>query len=83
MVNTKGCRIPDLNILDPKINRFIFKERAIECGKVKPLVNSNQTHLFLEHSALPGYNVSYPEELLCCFRPFWRQDGHPADKGLR
>jgi hypothetical protein len=83
VVNTKGCRIPELNSFDPKIKKFIYTEKAIECGTIGPLVSANQTWLYLERAALDNYNVTNPDQLECCYRPFSRTSHHPHDKGIK
>ncbi|KZC04517.1 hypothetical protein WN55_00592 [Dufourea novaeangliae] len=73
VVRNKGCRIPAMDPYDPKIQRFIHKEEPIACehGNHLPLVDSNNTAVFINPKAIHHfYNKS--EDVDCCWRPFWR-----------
>ncbi|KAG8287670.1 hypothetical protein J6590_031784 [Homalodisca vitripennis] len=74
LVDTKGCRIPDLDPMDPSIQRFIFDEPPINCVEQygPALVESNLTSLYVNLPALAYYNVSDTSQLRCCYLPFWR-----------
>ncbi|XP_021917636.1 uncharacterized protein LOC110828852 isoform X2 [Zootermopsis nevadensis] len=72
LVDTVGCRIPDLDLLDPVIREFIKKENPLNCHEKHPLlIDANLTSLFIKKSTLPIFNIS-DEELECCYQPFWR-----------
>jgi hypothetical protein len=80
LVDTSGCRIPDLDPLDPVIQRFIKKENPLNCHENHPLlVNANLTSLFVTKSTLPVFNISDAEQLDCCYQPFWRSKPHSED----
>ncbi|CAK9829876.1 hypothetical protein ANTRET_LOCUS7149 [Anthophora retusa] len=73
VVRNKGCRIPAMDPYDSAIARFIEKEKAIACehGDYLPLVDSNNTALFINPAAISHfYNSS--GDIDCCWRPFWR-----------
>uniref|UniRef100_A0A1B6EXQ9 DUF229 domain-containing protein n=1 Tax=Cuerna arida TaxID=1464854 RepID=A0A1B6EXQ9_9HEMI len=74
LVDTKGCRIPDLDPMDPSIQRFIYDEPPINCVEQygPALVESNLTSLYVNLAALAYYNVSDKSQLQCCYLPFWR-----------
>ncbi|XP_046676045.1 uncharacterized protein LOC124364533 [Homalodisca vitripennis] len=74
LVDTKGCRIPDLDPMDPSIQRFIYDEPPINCVEQygPALVESNLTSLYVNLPALAYYNVSDTSQLRCCYLPFWR-----------
>lgn len=68
LVRNKGCRLPAMDPFDPATRHFITKE-SFECeyGKSLPLIESNNTALFVNPLALNEfYNIS------CCARPFSR-----------
>lgn len=74
LVNTNGCRIPDLDAFSPTVQRFIFDEKDTDCTNSygMALVESNLTALFINESVLTYYNITDINELRCCYRPFWR-----------
>ncbi|KAI4464208.1 hypothetical protein MML48_3g00011732 [Holotrichia oblita] len=78
LLKTKGCRIPELKPIDGNIKRFIFAEKAVVCNNGRPpLVESNQTYLFIVKSALEAYDVNITSLLTCCYQMFLRID--PTD----
>jgi hypothetical protein len=80
LVDTTGCRIPDLDPLDPVIREFIKKEKPLNCHEKHPLlVDANLTSLFIMKSTLPVFNISDVEQLDCCYQPFWRSKPYSAD----
>ncbi|XP_069698069.1 uncharacterized protein [Periplaneta americana] len=80
VVDTVGCRIPDLDPFDPIIREFIHKETPLKCHEKHPLlVDSNHTSLFIVKSALPSFNISDVEQLDCCYQPFWRSKPKNVD----
>ncbi|KAJ4441720.1 hypothetical protein ANN_11578, partial [Periplaneta americana] len=73
VVDTIGCRIPDLDPFDPIVQKFINEEKPLKCHeKHQLLVDSNLTSLFIVKSALPFFNISDLDQLDCCYQPFWR-----------
>ncbi|KAJ9592750.1 hypothetical protein L9F63_015588 [Diploptera punctata] len=73
LVDTPGCRIPDLDPFDPIVREFIKKEKQLNCNKNLPLVvNANLTSLFILKSSFDYLNITDEEELDCCYQPFWR-----------
>ncbi|XP_069698059.1 uncharacterized protein [Periplaneta americana] len=83
VVDTDGCRIPDLDPFDPVVREFIFKETPLKCHEKHPLlVDSNITSLFIVKSALSSFNISDLDQLDCCYRPFWRTKPRKVDRYL-
>ncbi|XP_069698044.1 uncharacterized protein [Periplaneta americana] len=82
VVDTIGCRIPDLDPFDPIVQKFIHEEKPLKCHeKHQLLVDSNLTSLFIVKSALPFFNISDLDQLDCCYQPFWRsKPKKPDDK---
>jgi hypothetical protein len=73
VVDTIGCRIPNLDTFDPVIQEFIKKEKPLNCHVEHPLlVDANLTSLFIMKSALSFFNISNEDQLNCCYQPFWR-----------
>ncbi|XP_017790924.1 PREDICTED: uncharacterized protein LOC108573070 isoform X2 [Habropoda laboriosa] len=73
VVRNKGCRIPAMDPFDSAIARFIEKEKPIACehGDYLPLVDSNNTALFINPKAI-GHFYNNSGDIDCCWRPFWR-----------
>ena len=73
LVDTPGCRIPDLDPFDPVVREFIKKEKELDCYKKHPVVvDYNLTSLFIVKSAFQELNISDEEQLECCYQAFWR-----------
>jgi hypothetical protein len=80
LVDTIGCRIPNLDPFDPVIQEFIKKEKPLNCHEKHPLlVDANLTSLFILKSALPAFNITDVEQLDCCYQPFWRSKTHSGN----
>jgi hypothetical protein len=80
VVDTTGCRIPNLDPFDPVIQEFIKKEKPLNCHETHPLlVNANLTSLFIMKSAFSFFNISDEDQLNCCYQPFWRTKTHSGD----
>ncbi|XP_008207346.2 uncharacterized protein LOC100117011 [Nasonia vitripennis] len=75
VVNTRGCRIPDLSPFEPSVSRYIDKAKPIVCeqGSHLPLVESNNSAIFVNPEARPHY-YNETESIDCCWRSFWRTD---------
>ncbi|XP_054014546.1 uncharacterized protein LOC128895720 [Hylaeus anthracinus] len=73
VVRNKGCRIPAMDPFDPAIKRFIRKEAPFVCemGDQLPLVDSNNTAVFINPDAIHHY-YNNTKDIDCCWRPFWR-----------
>ncbi|XP_029676775.1 uncharacterized protein LOC115243716 isoform X1 [Formica exsecta] len=70
LVRNKGCRLPAMDPFDPATRPFITKP-SLECGKSLPLIESNNTALFVNPLASNEFhNIS------CCWRPFWRTENN-------
>lgn len=76
LVNTEGCRIPDLDPMDSSVSGFIEDDTPVECSRHygPALLESNLTSIYLVESALVHYNVNDINSLYCCFKPFHRMD---------
>ncbi|KAK6632024.1 hypothetical protein RUM44_007054 [Polyplax serrata] len=72
VVNTPGCRIPDLHPFDKTILKYLSSVEPVQCSEKPPLIESDQIRIWVERSALPSYNISHLEDLDCCYRPFAR-----------
>lgn len=73
-VNTRGCRMPSFNVVDPDVKRFMGIEKPIRCGT--PLIQSNETALWMalnETEVQSTYNVSDTDRLTCESEAFYRQ----------
>ncbi|EFN74161.1 hypothetical protein EAG_14073 [Camponotus floridanus] len=68
LVRNKGCYLPAMDPFDPEPRHFIIKE-SFECeyGKSLPLIESNNTALFINPLVSNEFN-----NINCCWRPFWR-----------
>ena len=78
LIKTEGCKIPEMNVTDPSISSFIFKEKPVICNKGVPaLVDSNLTSIYLLNTSFPHYGINDTELLDCCYSPFKRVD--PAE----
>lgn len=74
LINTTGCRIPDLDAFDPSIREFIYEEEDTRCEETygMALVESNSTSLFINELAFSYYKIKNIDDLSCCYTPFWR-----------
>jgi hypothetical protein len=80
LVDTVGCRIPDLDPFDPAVQEFIKKEEPLNCHEKRPLlVGANLTSLFILNYALPAFNITDMGQLDCCYQPFWRSKKHSGN----
>lgn len=72
IIKTTGCRIPYLDPFDKTILKYIFRVKPFTCGSAPSLISSNLTSVFVEYDAFPYYNISYWDNIQCCYQPFWR-----------
>jgi hypothetical protein len=80
LVDTVGCRIPNLDPFDPVVQEFIKREKPLNCQAKRPLlVGVNLTALFILKSALPAFNITDVGQLDCCYQPFWRSKPHSGN----
>jgi len=86
LVDTTGCRIPNLDPFDPVVQEFIGTEKPLNCHEKHPLlVDANLTALFILKSALSAFHITDMEQLDCCYQPFWRskkRSGNDADNKI-
>lgn len=73
-INTEGCTIPDLKPFDESINKFIERPKNVKPCKDAdyPLLNNNDTHIWIVSSHLPYYNVPEIYNISCCYKSFYR-----------
>lgn len=78
LVNTKGCRIQELDPFDQSIWHCLYDENPVQCNKdnISRLVKSRNYILYVDTSVLPEYNLT-KDNVKCCYRPFWRQELSP------
>lgn len=74
LVHTEGCRIPYMNPYDDSIKKYLSKESPFNCSNKNPLIESNQTSIYLVPEALEFYNATSESDLDCCYTPFWRKE---------
>lgn len=73
LVRNKGCRLPAMDPFDPAVRRFITKEEfECEYGNSPPLIESNNTALFVNPLAWNEFYNKSPGSINCCWRSFWR-----------
>lgn len=74
LVKNRGCRIAALQPIDEFSKRFIEVMKPIECefGNQLPLVESNDTFLFINKDAISQY-YNDTETIDCCWRSFTRK----------
>ncbi|XP_015114956.1 uncharacterized protein LOC107039709 [Diachasma alloeum] len=74
LVRNKGCRIAALDPLDSFSKRFMKVEKPIKCqfGSQLPLIESNETHVFVNSSIVNQY-YNATELPNCCWREFHRK----------
>lgn len=77
IINTQHCKIPDIDPFNPCSMRFIRNWSPNMCSPWPPLVESNETHFWINTSHLPLYNIRMIEELQCCYRNFSRVNNAP------
>ncbi|CAH1133732.1 unnamed protein product [Ceutorhynchus assimilis] len=84
VVNTPGCRIPDMNPFDITVKEFIETPSKFSCDKINaPLFDSNATSLYMLTRSLSVYNVSNSTDLTCCYRDFIRLDAEGSGEDNR
>ncbi|KAL0107779.1 hypothetical protein PUN28_014805 [Cardiocondyla obscurior] len=73
LVRNKGCRLPAMDPLDPAVQRFIKKDKfECEYGNSPPLIESNNTALFVNPLANNEFYNNPKGDINCCWRRFWR-----------
>ncbi|XP_066157418.1 uncharacterized protein [Euwallacea fornicatus] len=81
LVNTPGCRIPEMHPFDASVKKFVFSPPPLSCAKDQPpsIFYNNLTTLIMNDTSLPFYNVSNTNELVCCYEPFFRREPEDSD----
>ena len=74
LVRNKGCRMVAFDPRDAFSRRYMHPEKPIECefGNQTPLIESNDTSVFLNTEAIYQYYNS-TETPDCCWRAFNRK----------
>uniref|UniRef100_A0A0C9RZ88 FRYL_0 protein n=1 Tax=Fopius arisanus TaxID=64838 RepID=A0A0C9RZ88_9HYME len=77
LVRNNGCRITAFDPLDSFSKRFMKTEVPIQCefGSQLPLVESNETHIFVNRHAINQY-YNTTEMPSCCWREFRRKENN-------
>ncbi|CAG9825535.1 unnamed protein product [Phaedon cochleariae] len=74
LINTPGCRIPDMDPFDEHIKKYMEIPKVPLCNKgIPPLFASNLSSVYLLESSMDAYDVTDIDELKCCYKPFWRK----------
>lgn len=72
LVHTAKCRIPDLDAFDDAVKGYFELKPHFSCTQKPPLIESNQTSIWVVESALRQYEADSITSLDCCYTPFWR-----------
>ncbi|XP_077296477.1 uncharacterized protein LOC143918426 [Arctopsyche grandis] len=77
-IKTEGCTIPAFHPFDRGVVKYFQMESPISChnSSSPPLVESNLTSLWIEEKYFSNYDITEEQHLLCCYRPFFRQDSN-------
>lgn len=73
LVYTEGCRIPYMDPFDDSIKKYFHRKNHYSCSKKIPLVESNQTSIYIVPEALRFYHAKQMDQLACCYTAFWRK----------
>ncbi|KAK0097830.1 hypothetical protein PV326_013414 [Microctonus aethiopoides] len=75
LIYKKGCRMPAFDPMDLLAKRFIQKEKPLVCefGSELPLIESNETAVFINPDALGQY-YNTTEVANCCWRSIEREN---------
>lgn len=82
LIYKKGCRMPAFDPMDLLAKRFIQKEKPLVCefGSELPLIESNETAVFINPDALGQY-YNTTEVANCCWRNIERENN--SDNSVR
>lgn len=72
-VFTEGCRIPYMDPFDDSVKKYFYKRSHLRCSNKIPLVESNQTSIYIVPEALKFYYAKEIDHLTCCYTAFWRK----------
>ncbi|XP_052129387.1 uncharacterized protein LOC113209488 [Frankliniella occidentalis] len=75
LVDTPGCRIPNLAVMSPEVQEFVYDYADVTCDDPPPLVWSDDEYLYLMRKRAGLYGVS-PSSLQCCMRALWLQQAN-------
>ncbi|XP_066141875.1 uncharacterized protein [Euwallacea fornicatus] len=80
LINTTGCKIPELNALNEDVSPFVHKEQYISCSN-KPLLTyikytASAPKLMINQTLAKLYSYM---TITCCYSYIYRKDG---DKGV-
>ncbi|KAL1490470.1 hypothetical protein ABEB36_013158 [Hypothenemus hampei] len=72
VINTPGCRIPDMDPFDSTVKEFIFAPPYVNCSNnTTPLFISDSKSIYANLSLIALYNSS---GLNCCYQEFLREN---------
>ncbi|KAL0273858.1 UNVERIFIED_CONTAM: hypothetical protein PYX00_006440 [Menopon gallinae] len=80
VVNTPGCRIPMLYPFHDAARDFFGLKPHFSCGNKPPLIDSNQTALWVVEEVRSLYGIDNDTFPDCCYTPFTRVPVTPDDK---
>lgn len=72
-IDTDGCRMPRFETVDDNVVQFLFRVKAVNCGK--PLTRSNNNYVWIdlnETEIQSTYGVKHIDKLECEYQPFQR-----------
>ncbi|KAK3913698.1 Putative sulfatase AslA [Frankliniella fusca] len=75
LVDTPGCRIPNLAVMSPEVQEFVYDYAEVTCDEPPALVRSDDEYLYLVRSRARHYGVS-PASVRCCTRALWLQQAN-------
>ncbi|XP_072395594.1 uncharacterized protein [Diabrotica undecimpunctata] len=77
-INTPSCKIPYLHPYDKSILEYLKQPEKYICNNGIPaLFESDMESIKIIEESLPFYNVTNINDLVCCYKSFWRDD--PTD----
>ncbi|XP_066260686.1 uncharacterized protein [Euwallacea similis] len=85
LVNTPGCRIPEMHPFDPSVKKFVFPPPPLSCTKdqLPSIFYNNLTTLIMNDTSLLFYNISNSNESSCCYEQFIRREPKDSEEDSR
>ncbi|XP_050306876.1 uncharacterized protein LOC126743706 isoform X2 [Anthonomus grandis grandis] len=74
LINTPGCRIPDMQPFDPSVKKYIYPPEEESCNEdVPPLFESNFSAVYMKTELMPLYkNMTNSQTITCFYDEFTR-----------
>lgn len=70
-IYTEGCTIRNFPLVGENIKNLVnFPRGTINCSKSDQLLNSNQTHIWIDEEAFSYYSILQITEFYCCYNSF-------------